>query len=64
MGEKVPVTRLSEGLVVELPLDKINEWIPVLNIFNLEICKKDNKLYMLIKDKDSLSNLICEVNYK
>lgn len=60
MEEKVPVIRLSEGFIVELPLDKINECIPVLDEFNLELHKENNQLYLLIKQKDSLINAICK----
>ncbi|MFR2887921.1 MAG: hypothetical protein ACLTDM_06995 [Clostridium butyricum] len=60
MGEKVPVTRLSEGIVIETDIDKINEYLPVLDEFNLELHKENNQLYLLIKQKDSLINAICK----
>lgn len=60
MREKVPVTRLSEGIVIETDIDKINEYLPVLDEFNLELHKENNQLYLLIKQKDSLINAICK----
>lgn len=62
MGEKVPVTRLSEGIVIETDIDKINEYLPVLDKFNLELHKENNQLYLLIKQKDSLSNVMCKAD--
>lgn len=60
MGEKAPVTMLSEGILIESDIDKINEYLPVLDKFNLELHKENNQLYLLIKRKDSLASVMCK----
>lgn len=57
---KSKVTMLSEGIVIESDVGKINEYLPVLDKFNLELHKENNQLYLLIKQKDSLVNVICK----
>lgn len=60
MKSQVTVTMLSEGIVIETDIDKINKYLPVLDKFNLELHKENNQLYLLIKQKDSLINVICK----
>ena len=57
---KSKVTMLSEGIVIESDVGKTNEYLPVLDKFNLELHKENNQLYLLIKQKDSLVNVICK----
>lgn len=57
---KSKVTMLSGGIVIESDVGKINEYLPVLDKFNLELHKENNQLYLLIKQKDSLVNVICK----
>lgn len=49
------VTILDEGIVIETDINKINEYLPVLDKFNLELHKENDRLYLLIKRKDSLN---------
>lgn len=58
MKSKAPVTMLSEGILIESDIDKINEYLLVLDKFNLELHKENNQLYLLIKQKDSLVDAI------
>lgn len=59
---KSKVTMLVEGIVIETDINRINEYLPVLDKFNLELHKENNQLYLLIKQKDSLVNAICKTN--
>lgn len=57
---KSKVTMLVEGIVIETDINRINEYLPVLDKFNLELHKESNRLYLLIKQKDSLVDVICK----